>query len=208
MEEQNPVHINIYKENKESVDSSSNKAEAYIILMNEELNNKNRELIQQLSDLTYEKEQLEEDNEKMEKSTTYQRGLLHNLSELNKLEVEVSKNEKELNKNLIEENKYLKQKIKDKEYNAKLFVGLVFIVLLIQSSIQLISFVSLIYIILSSIGVFIVGKFNNSLIFSVNSLEKFEKKRDVITDYIKAKSGEIKKITSSSDFLGDFIDSM
>jgi len=208
MEEQNPVHINIYKENKESVDSSSNKAEAYIILMNEELNNKNRELIQQLSDLTYEKEQLEEDNEKMEKSTTYQRGLLHNLSELNKLEVEVSKNEKELNKNLIEENKYLKQKIKDKEYNAKLFVGLVFIVLLIQSSIQLISFVSLIYIILSSIGVFILGKFNNSLIFSVNSLEKFEKKRDVITDYIKAKSGEIKKITSSSDFIGDFIDSM
>jgi hypothetical protein len=208
MEEQNPVHINIYKENKESVDSSSNKAEAYIILMNEELNNKNRELIQQLADLTYEKEQLEEDNEKMEKSTTYQRGLLHNLSELNKLEVEVSKNEKELNKNLIEENKYLKQKIKDKEYNAKLFVGLVFIVLLIQSSIQLISFVSLIYIILSSIGVFILGKFNNSLIFSFNSLEKFEKKRDVITDYIKAKSGEIKKITSSSDFLGDFIDSM
>lgn len=208
MEEQNPVHINIYKENKESVDSSSNKAEAYIILMNEELNNKNRELIQQLSDLTYEKEQLEEDNEKMEKSTTYQRGLLHNLSELNKLEVEVSKNEKELNKNLIEENKYLKQKIKDKEYNAKLFVGLVFIVLLIQSSIQLISFVSLIYIILSSVGVFILGKFNNSLIFSVNSLEKFEKKRDAITDYIKAKSGEIKKITSSSDFLGDFIDSM
>jgi len=208
MEEQNPVHINIYKENKESVDSSSNKAEAYIILMNEELNNKNRELIQQLSDLTYEKEQLEEDNEKMEKSTTYQRGLLHNLSELNKLEVEVSKNEKELNKNLIEENKYLKQQIKDKEYNAKLFVGLVFIVLLIQSSIQLISFVSLIYIILSSVGVFILGKFNNSLIFSVNSLEKFEKKRDAITDYIKAKSGEIKKITSSSDFIGDFIDSM
>ena len=208
MEEQNPVHINIYKENKESVDSSSNKAEAYIILVNEELNNKNRELIQQLEDLSYEKEQLEEDNEKMEKSTTYQRGLLHNLSELNKLEVDVSKNEKELNKNLMEENKYLKQRIKDTEYNAKLFIGLVFIVLLIQSSIQLISFVSLISIILSSIGVFIIGKFNNSLIFRVNSLEKFEKKRDAITDYIKVKSGDIKKITSSSDFLGDFIDSM
>tara|TARA_B110001469_G_C9639977_1_gene321668 strand:- start:1942 stop:2568 length:627 start_codon:yes stop_codon:yes gene_type:complete len=208
MEEQNPVHINIYKENKESVDSSSNKAEAYIILANEELNNKNRELIQQLADLTYEKEQLEEDNEKMEKSTTYQRGLLHNLSELNKLEVEVSKNEKELNKNLMEENKFLKQRIKDIEYNAKLFTGLVFIVLLIQSSIQLISFVSLISIILSSISIFILGKFDKSLIFSLNSLEKFEKKRDAITDYIKAKSGEIKKITSSSDFLGDFIDSM
>lgn len=208
MEEQNPVHINIYKENKESVDSSSNKAEAYIILANEELNNKNRELIQQLADLTSEKENLEEDNEKMEKSTTYQRGLLHNLSELNKLEVEVSKNEKELNKNLMEENKYLKQRIKDIEYNAKLFTGLVFIVLLIQSSIQLISFVSLISIILSSISVFILGKFNNSLIFSVNSIEKFEKKRDVITDYIKAKSEEIKKITSSSDFLGDYIESM
>lgn len=208
MEEQNPVHINIYKEHKESVDSSSNKAEAYIILANEELNNKNRELIQQLADLTSEKENLEEDNEKMEKSTTYQRGLLHNLSELNKLEVEVSKNEKELNKNLMEENKYLKQRIKDTEYNAKLFMGLVFIVLLIQSSIQLISFVSLISIILSSISVFILGKFNNSLIFSVNSIEKFEKKRDVITDYIKAKSEEIKKITSSSDFLGDYIESM
>jgi hypothetical protein len=208
MEEQNPVHINIYKENKESVDSSSNKAEAYIILTNEELNNKNREFIQQLADLTYEKEQLEEDNEKMEKSTTYQRGLLHNLSELNKLEVEVSKNEKELNNNLMEENKFLKQRIKDTEYNAKLFTGLVCIVLLIQSSIQLISFVSLISIILSSISIFILGKFDKSLIFSLNSLEKFEKKRDAITDYIKAKSGEIKKITSSSDFLGDFIDSM
>ena len=208
VKEQNPVHINIYKENKESIDSSSNKAEAYIILVNEEIHNKNRDLLQEVADLNSEKEQLEEDNDKMEKSITYQRGLLHNLSELNKLEAIVTKQEKELNKNLMEENKFIKQRIKDIEYNAKLFMGLVFIVLLVQSSIQLISFKILISTIVSGATVFKVGKFDKTLIFNASSLEKFEKKRDAIIDYIKARSEEIKKITSSSDFLGDYIDSM
>ena len=43
MDTENPIHINIYKENKEAINSSNNPTECYIIQVNEELNNKNRD---------------------------------------------------------------------------------------------------------------------------------------------------------------------
>ena len=74
------------KENQNSIDTSSNRTEAYIILSNEELNNKNRDLLEKVAESNAEKDILEDENERMEKSITYQRGLLHNFNTLNKLE--------------------------------------------------------------------------------------------------------------------------
>ena len=48
----NTLHINIYKDNKDQIESSSNKSESYIIIANDELNNKVRNFINQISELT------------------------------------------------------------------------------------------------------------------------------------------------------------
>jgi hypothetical protein len=206
VKEQNPVHINIYKENKESIDSSSNKAEAYIILVNEELNNKNRDLVKEVADLTSEKDILEDENGRMEKSITYQRGLLHNLSELNKLEAIVTKQEKELNKIYMEEQIILNKYIKEMEYNTKLFMGIICIVLLLLCAVGLIDITSVIFIVTTTVSVYYGMPYINKIDPKVNV--NFDEKRKLIIDYIKVKVSEIDKITSSSDFLGDYIESM
>ena len=66
MEDGKHFNINIYKENKEGIENASFRAEAYIILANEELNNKNRELIQENVTLQNQIDNQIEDNERME----------------------------------------------------------------------------------------------------------------------------------------------
>lgn len=207
MSTEKPVNITIYKENKESIDSSSNRTEAYIILANEELNNKNRDLIKEISELTAEKDSLEEENEKLEKSSTYQRGLLHNLSELNKLEEIVSKNENELNKVFLEEMKYLDENFKLKEKNISIFIGLVTTLLLIESLMGIIDIQSLVSFFITLISVYMSDKFN---IITLNHIsdKNFKEQRKLIETIIETKNNEINKIKSSSDFLGDYIDTI
>ena len=78
-------HINIMSDNtaKDKVEKSSNQSETYILLMNEQLTNKIRDLETELYEVKQENETLTEENERMEKSLTYQRGLLHNFDEMN-----------------------------------------------------------------------------------------------------------------------------
>nr|QDY52297.1 hypothetical protein 6_9 [Mimiviridae sp. ChoanoV1] len=207
MSTEKPVNITIYKENKESIDSSSNRTEAYIILANEELNNKNRYLIKENSELTAEKDSLEEDNDKLEKSSTYQRGLLHNLSELNKLEEIVSKNENELNKVFLEEMKYLDENFKLKEKNISIFVGLVTTLLLIESLMGIIDIQSLVSFFITLISVYMSDKFNLITLNHISD-KNFKEQRKLIETIIENKKNEINKIKSSSDFLGDYIDTI
>ena len=61
------LNINIYKDNFKDIESSQNKSETYIILANEELNNKLREQLYHVSKLDEEISDLENDNERMEK---------------------------------------------------------------------------------------------------------------------------------------------
>ena len=79
-------HINIMNDanSKERVEKSSNQSETYILLMNEQLNNRVKELESELNTLRQDSDSIAEDNERMEKSLTYQRGLLHNFDEINK----------------------------------------------------------------------------------------------------------------------------
>ena len=77
--ENEKIHINIFKNNESQIEQSSNKSESYIILMNEDLNNKNRDYIIEIEQLTNQVNDLEEMNDKSEKSITYMRGLLKNI---------------------------------------------------------------------------------------------------------------------------------
>ena len=80
--EDKTLNINIYKENHKEIENSQNKSETYIILANEELNNKVREHLDHSAKLDEHINELENDNERMEKSITYQRGLLHNFNDI------------------------------------------------------------------------------------------------------------------------------
>ena len=209
MSSKNPVHINIYKENEANILSSNNKTETYIILSNEELNNKNRDLIQEIENLKAEKDILEEDNEKMEKSLTYQRGLLHNLSSLNKYEETISKKEREINENYSEEVEFMVEQIRIKENNIMIYSTILCILLLIVSLVGFIDFTSSISILITPIIVFVGGNFYKQPIrFNFNSLEKFKNKNKSINETIKINKIKIDKIKNSSDFLEDYIDSI
>ena len=73
------VNINIYDDNKARINNADNSTQEYIILMNEELNNKILILNTELDEKNNEISILECDQDKNEKSITYMRGMLKNL---------------------------------------------------------------------------------------------------------------------------------
>lgn len=75
------ISINVFEKNKEKIEKSSNGSEAFLIISNEELNNKNREYLLEVEKLKNENESLEDQNDKHENSTRYMRGILHNFTE-------------------------------------------------------------------------------------------------------------------------------
>lgn len=206
MDTENPIHINIYKENKEAINSSNIPTECYIIQVNEELNNKNRDLLQELETLKSEKDSLEEDNEKMEKSSTYQRGLLHNLSELNKLKTVISSKQAELQKVLVIENERVGKHIKDFEYDAKLFMCFCTGILLFQCFLGIIDFISGCTLIVEVCGLIYMTEIYTKIRYNNDS--EIELKKKGIIEFIEFKNAEIKKIKNSSNFLEDYIDTI
>ena len=209
MEETNPVHINIYKENQNSIDTSSNRTEAYIILSNEELNNKNRDLLEKVAESNAEKDILEDENERMEKSITYQRGLLHNFNTLNKLERLNSSNQENISKKYQEQIKELENLSKEKDNEMIKLFGYLGVMLLLQTSFGILD--SMIIVILS-INIFTVVyilmyvttiKTNPK---NINS--SFNEKRNQLNKDIEKNKTEIKSIMDSSDFISDYIENM
>jgi hypothetical protein len=207
-EDNQHLHINIYKDNKEKIDSSPNKSESYLIAANEELNNKVRELLNELSTCNAEKDTLLEENERMEKSITYQRGLLHNFNGLKNFE----KNRASL---------YEKSSINRKdhmaairEYVKKLTahrtnIGMTFAFMtMFFVMISVIDFTSAVTFAVSLVGSFYgtqnFSGFNRSEIKDIN--RKFDNKGLNILGEIKDIESEINLITSKSDFISDFID--
>jgi hypothetical protein len=206
MDTENPIHINIYKDNKETINSSNNPTESYIIQVNEELNNKNKDLILELEIIKSEKDTIEEDNDKMEKSSTYQRGLLHNLNELNKLENAITSKQKELHKLLFNENEKIEKHIKDFEYDSKLFMCFCGVIILFQCILGIIDIVSSITLISEIGGLLYMSGLHTKIKYG--SEPENELKKQTIIEFIEFKNEEIKKIKNSSDFLEDYIDTI
>ena len=80
-------NVNIYLNTKEKKDDILDKAtpqEKYIILMNDTLHYKNKELESDINDLESQIEVFEDDNNRMEKGRTYMKGLLKNFVEIHK----------------------------------------------------------------------------------------------------------------------------
>ena len=86
MEDNKPVNI-FFKTNKikEETLKGSTPFDRYIILQNETLQEENRQLTSKVNDLQTENSLLQEDIDKYDNSSRYFKGLLINLSELEKL---------------------------------------------------------------------------------------------------------------------------
>mgnify|MGYP001500965842 CR=1 FL=1 len=199
MEEQLPVHINIYKDNQNSIDTSSNRSETYIILANEALNNTNRDLLGDLAEVKAERDTFEEENERMEKSITYQRGLLHNFNTLNKLEINNSNKEQQINK-------LYQDQAKEKEKFISKVLSYCGIIILLQTSFGLLDPMVIISLLANICSVVYISTRLHPLDNSGTINKSFNYKISTLKKDIEKNHKEIKSITDSSDFISDFIE--
>lgn len=209
MEETNPVHINIYKENQNSIDTSSNRTEAYIILSNEELNNKNRDLLEKVAEINAEKDILEDENERMEKSITYQRGLLHNFNTLNKLERLNSSNQENISKKYQEQIKELENLSKEKDNEGIKLFGYLGVMLLLQTSFGILDSMIIVILSINIITVVYILMYVTTIKTNPKNINSsFNEKRNQLNKDIEKNKTEIKSIMDSSDFISDYIENM
>ena len=89
MENETKFNINVYEGNKQKIDNADNSTQQYIIIMNEELQNKLRVLQQELNEMKSKNDELESESDKHENSIRYMRGVLKNFVELRNMEKEL-----------------------------------------------------------------------------------------------------------------------
>lgn len=202
------LHINIFKENKDKIESAPNMSEAFIIMANEDLNNKLRDVLDELSTVRAEQDTLMEDNERMEVTITNQRGLLHNFNGLKNHEIKradlfekLYKNHKELVKEVFEHEKKLES---HQSYSGLLF-GIMVIMFFLSGIIDFVSVVCFTISLLSSYfgSSHITGFKKNAITFTRKT---YLDKENSLNDGIRRVEAEIKEITSKNDFISDVID--
>lgn len=206
--EDQTFNINIFKDNKESIESSNNKSESYILLANEKLNNTNRDLIIELNELQNNMNDLENDNERMEKSITYQRGLLHNFNDIKNNQENMIKQYKKR----VESNNKLNIKIMQEFINIMKIIPYTFFTLCVIMGISNIFIPIDVITFLITIIIYISSLFLIKLIFDfnetrmINYIDNYKNNEKIYQKSINDIYDNIKKITSKSDFIGDLID--
>ena len=212
-EDDKHLHINIFKDNtnKNKVEEASNKSEMYLILMNEELNNKNRDYLNELNESKQENDSLTEENERMEKSVTYQRGLLHNFDEINNMRKKLNNIQNDiivLNKQYIKDFGKLYQ-----NYYAffKMFlycyVGVV-VLLLATSRIGIYdTFMYNCIIGAASFINIIITKFDHNTTFDT-LYNRYKIEHDKLRDHLKMSQKKIEEMDKNNEHITNFIDSI
>ena len=206
--EDQTFNINIFKENKESIESSNNKSESYILLANEKLNNTNRDLLIELNELQNNINNLENDNERMEKSITYQRGLLHNFNDIKNNQENIIKQYK---KRIEAHNKYSIKLMKETEtlINILQYTLIIscFLILSIYMFISL-DIISCLFSLITFISskIIITNYYNFNETRMIEYIDNYKNNEKIYQKSINDIYDNIKKITSKSDFIGDLID--
>merc|ERR1711935_880491 len=195
MDPQKQVNINIYKQNNDNATDSS---QAYIIMANEELNNQNKDFLNQLNRVQSEIEIIIEENEGHEKSITYQRGLLHNFNELNKLSDKRNNKLEDINNTCKEQLKEINTK-KEKVYKLiNYLVSSILLSFLFQSALGIIDITLFINICIILMGNVYIIKTYGDLNLSEDLLEditkKYKEKRGLIMTNIKEINNKINEI--------------
>jgi len=202
------VNINIYKQNKGVIESSTNKSESYLILANEELNNKNKQLLDAINELDTTITELETDNERMEKSITYQRGLLHNFNGIKKYQSNKIQKYMELVKLNNNFNTEVHKKISKKYDSVTFFLLLGIILYGLSLSFLNVDMITGITHLIINLTIFYqidrtIYKFNKE---DTLNTQNYNKKCKNIIDNINNINNDIKHITSKNDYISDMID--
>ena len=207
-------HINIMSDatTKERVEKSSNQSETYILIANEQLSNRIRELETELYEVKQENETLTEENERMEKSLTYQRGLLHNFDEMNNVRSNLIKilngyvSDYRINTTRVEETT---KSIREFRFQLYYIYGFLSV---LCTGIGLIDVTSL----LLMITLLFTTYYGTLFIFNIDrnrlNLKKiFENNKEsyVITEKdVKNKQKELNELENSNNHIGEFIDNI
>ena len=213
-EEDKHLHINIYKDNannKSKIEEASNKSEMYLILMNEELNNKNRSYLDELNESKQENNTLTDENERMEKSITYQRGLLHNFHEINNKRKglnDIQNNILSLNKNLIRDTNKLYDNY---AMFLKMFLycyGSIIVLLMGMNFISI--YDTLIFNLTIGCALFIniiFTKFDYNITFETMN-NNYRMDYDKLRDHLKISQKKIEEMDKNNEHITDFIDNI
>jgi hypothetical protein len=189
-------NVNIYMKNdstKENILKDSSSYERYIILMNESLQNENKELNATIKNLEKQIADYEEEVDKYDVSKRYTKGLLKNLVELERLRTKISENNEKMYSDIKDDcNKTFK--------NNKFYLRLYELITLVICAVLFeINFLDLFQFIL----------FMNFIIINFYAFEKINIKiknvKCLENDELYIK---IKKINDSQDFLNDYIDNI
>jgi hypothetical protein len=207
-------HINIMSDakSKEKVEKSSNQSETYILIANEQLSNRIRELETELYEVKQENETLTEENERMEKSLTYQRGLLHNFDEMNNVRSNLIKilngyvSDYRINTTRVEETT---KSIREFRFQLYYIYGFLSV---LCTGIGLIDVTSL----LLMITLLFTTYYGTLFIFNIdrnrlNLKKMFENNKEsyvVLEKDVKSKQKDLADLENSNNHIGEFIDNI
>jgi len=205
------ISISVYDQNKEQIEKSSNSSEKFIILTNEELNNQNREHIIEIESLKNENNSLEDQNEKLETSTRYMRGILHNFTEKVKHQDKIINYYKSYHMILKDYTKNLNSLVKNINNFVKKFIfiyNLILLSLCFTGGITITSIIiNNILIVISIVITLSHTQVNYDLILNIetktkciNELQKNDKK------LIETEEKKVAEIDKSNNFIEDYID--
>ena len=175
----------------------------YIINRNTQLDNENKQLRQEINELTKKLEEEENYNDSNEKKNSNMRLILKNMVESNKLQTGII----ELNVSIIDIQSKTFKKLKIlNNYETVLYLSFIFIhflqyILTISPSWTYSLFTLTYYVIFSYILYYLEQ--NKAQFIDMN-----KKHIKTLQSDIKKKSEELKQISSTTDYLGDYIDAI
>lgn len=207
-------HINIMSDatSKEKVEKSSNQSETYILIANEQLSNRVRELEAELSEVRQENDSLTEENERMEKSLTYQRGLLHNFDEMNQIHKKCVKSLTTYLSNYKNNNLEIKSTIKSiRNFRMQLYY-MYALMLSLFVSVGIIDIFSSVIVVTLVFFTYYVSLFVFSIDRNSLNLKKMFEKYEEVYNKNETEVKEIKKeltnLENNNNHIGEFIDNI
>lgn len=194
-------HVNIYLNNneaKENILKNSNPYERYIICMNETLQNKVIDQINNIKNLEENIKELDNEVDSYDTSKRYTKGLLKNLVEIEKMSCDILQNKEKSIKDSIELHRKCYE---NNKFYLRIFEALS--ILIISISLNIFVFeLEIIFMIFCYLLIFpMLEIFNNKIvILNFESLDVKNKNEELFF--------KIKKIRDSQDFLSDYIDNL
>ena len=180
------------KDRKNKVLSSSTPQENYIILMNDILQSEQRSLTNKIQELNVKIDELESDNDRMEKGRTYMKGLLKNFNELGKYREQIIKNQDNILENIPKDLQIFKcRAIKHLRILQSILLGFMCIWYETHS---LLDFISIFFLLIT------IAAFQESTIWNMPITNKGDNNIDIKNEIVELEKGQ--------DYIHELIDQL